>query len=67
MPRFAAFHRQLRELLHMRTRKETPRQYGVRERVDSSLPDEHSCRLKIGDGHQFAAETETYRHPSNAI
>ena len=53
------------ELIHVRTRANTPGQNGVRERAFGSLKYEHLYRMHIADGQALAAEAETYRHVFN--
>src|SRR6266536_3548265 len=55
------------ELIHIRTRRKTPQQNGVRERAFGSLKYEHLYRLEIDDGHTLGQEVETYRQLFNTI
>ncbi len=55
------------ELIHIRTRRKSPQQNGVRERAFGSLKYEHLYRLDIPDGPTLAAEVEAYRQTSNWI
>ena len=65
--RFAAFIASRPELLHIRTRRRSPGQNGVRERAFGSLKYEHLYRMEIDDGQTLAAEAERYRHVFNHI
>jgi putative transposase len=65
--RFAAYIEKRPELIHIRTRRKTPQQNGVRERAFGSLKYEHLYRLEIDDGHQLGQEVETYRQLFNTI
>jgi len=65
--RFAAFVEKRPELIHIRTRRKSPQQNGVRERAFSSLKYEHLYRLEIDDGFDLGRETESYRHVFNTI
>jgi putative transposase len=65
--RFAAFVASRPELLHIRTRRKSPGQNGVRERAFGSLKYEHLYRLEISDGPSLAVEAETYRQVFNHI
>jgi putative transposase len=65
--RFAAYIEKRPELIHIRTRRKSPNQNGVRERAFGSLKYEHLYRLEIDDGHQLGAEVETYRELFNTI
>ncbi len=65
--RFAAYIERRPELIHIRTRRKTPQQNGVRERAFGSLKYEHLYRLEIDDGHQLGQEAETYRQLFNQI
>ncbi len=55
------------ELIHIRTRRKTPQQNGVRERAFGSLKHEHLYRTDIPDGPTLAAEVEAYRQIFNWI
>ncbi len=63
--RFAAYIEKRPELIHIRTRRKSPNQNGVRERAFGSLKYEHLYRLEIDDGHQLGQEVETYRQLFN--
>jgi putative transposase len=65
--RFAAFIAKRPELIHIRTRRKTPQQNGVRERAFGSLKHEHLYRLEIDHGFDLGREVETYRHVFNTI
>jgi transposase InsO family protein len=65
--RFAAYIEKRPELIHIRTRRKSPNQNGVRERAFGSLKYEHLYRLEIDDGHQLGQEVETYRQLFNTI
>ncbi len=65
--RFAAYIERRPELIHIRTRRKSPGQNGVRERAFGSLKYEHLYRLEIDDGHQLGQEIETYRQLFNQI
>jgi putative transposase len=65
--RFAAYIERMPELIHIRTRRKSPGQNGVRERAFGSLTYEHLYRLEIDDGHTLAVEVETYRQLFNTI
>ena len=65
--RFAAFVEKRAELIHIRTRRKSPQQNGVRERAFGSLKYEHLYRLEIDDGFDLGRETESYRHIFNTI
>jgi transposase InsO family protein len=65
--RFAAFVERRPELIHIRTRRKSPQQNGVRERAFGSLKYEHLYRLEIDDGHQLGQEVEAYRQLFNTI
>ena len=56
--RFAAFIERRPELIHIRTRRKSPNQNGVRERAFGSLKYEHLYRLEIDDGHQLGQEVD---------
>jgi putative transposase len=55
------------ELIHIRTRRKSPQQNGVRERAFGSLKYEHLYRHDIPDGPTLADEVEAYRHIFNTI
>lgn len=65
--RFAAYIERRPELIHIRTRRKSPNQNGVRERAFGSLKYEHLYRLEIDDGHQLGQEVERYRELFNRI
>ena len=65
--RFAAFVDAHPELIHIRTKRKSPGQNGVRERAFGSLKYEHLYRHEIDDGHQLGHEVETYRQLFNTI
>ena len=64
---FARFIASRPELVHIRTRKKSPGQNGVRERGFLSLKYQQLYRTDIDDGHQLATEVESYRQTFNAI
>jgi transposase InsO family protein len=65
--RFAAYIEKRPELIHIRTRRKSPNQNGVRERAFGSLKYEHLYRLEIDDGHTLGVEVEQYRQLFNQI
>ena len=65
--RFAAFIAATGVLEHIRTRRKSPGQNGVRERAFGSLKYEHLHRLEIADGPSIAVEAETYRQVFNHV
>jgi transposase InsO family protein len=65
--RFAAYIERRPELIHIRTRRKSPNQNGVRERAFGSLKYEHLYRLEIDDGHTLGLEVETYRQLFNQV
>ena len=65
--RFAAHIERRPELIHIRTRRKSPNQNGVRERAFGSLKYEHLYRLEIDDGHTLGVEAERYRQLFNQI
>jgi transposase InsO family protein len=65
--RFAAFLDKQPELIHIRTRRKSPGQNGVRERAFGSLKYEHLYRHEIDDGHDLGHHAETYRQLFNTI
>ena len=65
--RFAAFIDNHPELIHIRTKRNSPGQNGVRERAFQSLKYEHLYRHEIDDGHQLGHHVETYRQLYNTI
>ena len=65
--RFAAYVDKRPELIHIRTRRNSPGQNGVRERAFGSLKYEHLYRQEIDDGHTLGEEVETYRQLFNTI
>lgn len=64
---FAHFIDSRPELIHIRTRRQSPQQNGVRERAFGSLKYEHLYRLDIPDGPTLAAEVGAYRQTFNWI
>jgi transposase InsO family protein len=64
---FATFIASRPELIHIRTKRRSPQQNGVRERAFGSLKYEHLYRQEIPDGPTLAAEVEAYRHTFNWI
>ncbi|WP_370028632.1 integrase core domain-containing protein [Planotetraspora sp. GP83] len=64
---FARFIASRPELLHIRTRRRSPGQNGVRERAFGSLKYEHLYRIEIDDLPALARESEAYRHVFNHI
>jgi putative transposase len=64
---FAAFIASRPELLHIRTRRRSPGQNGVRERAFGSLKYEHLYRMEIETLDDLAREAEAYRHIFNRI
>jgi putative transposase len=64
---FAAFIASRPELLHIRTRRRSPGQNGVRERAFGSLKYEHLYRTEIETLTDLARETEAYRQVFNRI
>jgi len=67
LPAFAAYIERRPELIHIRTRRKSPNQNGVRERAFGSLKYEHLYRLEIDDGYQLGLEVEAYRQLFNQI
>lgn len=65
--RFAAFIAKRPELIHIRTRRKSPQQNGVRERAFGSLKYEHLYRHEIDDGVELARHVEDYRDVFNTI
>jgi putative transposase len=65
--RFERFIDSRPELVHIRTRRKSPQQNGVRERAFGSLKYEHLYRLEIHDGPTLAVEVEAYRQTFNWI
>jgi putative transposase len=65
--RFAAYIERRPELIHIRTRRKSPNQNGVRERAFGSLKYEHLYRLEIDDGYQLGQEVERYRELFNEV
>jgi putative transposase len=53
--------------MHIRTKRKSPGQNGVRERAFGSLKYEHLYREEIDDGHQLGLEAERYRQLFNTI
>jgi putative transposase len=64
---FAKFIASRPELLHIRTRKKSPGQNGVRERAFGSLKYEHLYRLEIQDLPMLVREAELYRQIFNHV
>lgn len=64
---FARFLATRPELLHIRTRRKSPGQNGVRERAFGSLKYEHLYRMEIETLSDLARECETWRHIFNHI
>lgn len=64
---FAQFIASRPELRHIRTRRKSPGQNGVRERAFGSLKYEHLYRLEIDDLPALAREAEAYRQVFNHI
>jgi len=64
---FARFIASRPELLHIRTRRRSPGQNGVRERAFGSLKYEHLYRHEIDDLPALAREAERYRQIFNHI
>jgi putative transposase len=65
--RFAAFVDRHPELIHIRTKRKSPGQNGVRERAFGSLKYEHLYRHEIDDGHALGVEVERYRQLFNTV
>ena len=65
--RFATHIERRPELIHIRTRRKSPGQNGVRERAFGSLKYEHLYRLEIDDGYTLGVEVERYRQLFNTI
>jgi transposase InsO family protein len=65
--RFAAFVDRHPELIHIRTRRKSPGQNGVRERAFGSLKYEHLYRHEIDDGHDLGLYADAYRDLFNTI
>lgn len=64
---FARFIASRPELRHIRTRRKSPGQNGVRERAFGSLKYEHLYRLEIDDLPTLTREAEAYRQVFNHI
>jgi transposase InsO family protein len=64
---FARFIAGRTEFVHIRTRRRSPGQNGVRERAFGSLKYEHLYRIEIDDLPALARETEHYRQIFNHI
>jgi transposase InsO family protein len=64
---FAAFIASRPEFVHIRTRRRSPGQNGVRERAFGSLKYEHLYRCEIETLNDLAREAEAYRHVFNHI
>ncbi|MDP9317720.1 MAG: integrase core domain-containing protein, partial [Actinomycetota bacterium] len=65
--RFAAFVDRHPELIHIRTKRNSPGQNGVRERAFGSLKYEHLYRHEIDDGHDLGLYVERYRQLFNTV
>jgi putative transposase len=65
--RFGAFIEKRPELIHIRTRRNSPGQNGVRERAFGSLKYEHLYRHEIDDGHDLGHHVERYRQLYNQV
>lgn len=65
--RFAAFVDAHPELIHIRTKRKSPGQNGVRERAFGSLKYEHLYRHEIDDGHDLGLHVERYRRLFNTV
>jgi transposase InsO family protein len=65
--RFAAFIDKHPELIHIRTKRKSPGQNGVRERAFGSLKYEHLYRHEIDDGHDLGLHVERYRQLYNQV
>ena len=65
--RFAAYIDKRPELIHIRTRRKSPGQNGVRERAFGSLKYEHLYRHEIDDGHDLGRHVERYRQLFNQV
>ena len=66
--RFAAHIEKRPELIHIRTRQNSPNQNGVRERAFGSLKYEHLYnRHEIDNGFDLGLEVESYRQLFNQI
>jgi putative transposase len=64
---FAAFIAARPELIHIRTRRKSPGQNGVRERAFGSLKYEHLYRTEIETLQDLAREAEAYRQVFNHV
>lgn len=64
---FAAFIASRPELLHIRTRRKSPGQNGVRERAFGSLKYEHLYRMEIETLPDLHREAEAYRQTFNHV
>ena len=65
--RFASFIDGRPELIHIRTRRKSPGQNGVRERAFGSLKYDLLYREEIDDGHQLGVEVDRYRDLFNQV
>ncbi len=65
--RFAAYIEKRPELIHIRTRRNSPNQNGVRERAFGSLKYEHLYRHEIDNGFDLGLKVESYRQLFNQI
>lgn len=64
---FAAFIASRPEFIHIRTRRQSPGQNGVRERAFGSLKYEHLYRREIETLTDLARESDAYRHVFNRV
>jgi len=64
---FAAFIASRSEFVHIRTRRKSPGQNGVRERAFGSLKHEHLYRCEIETLTDLARQSSAYRHVFNHI
>jgi putative transposase len=64
---FAAFIASRPELLHIRTRRKSPGQNGVRERAFGSLKYEHLYRMEIETLQDLTREADAYRQVFNHV
>jgi putative transposase len=65
--RFASFVASTQTLAHIRTRRKSPGQNGVRERAFGLLKYQHLHRHDITDGPMIAVEAERYRQVFNTV
>jgi putative transposase len=66
-PRFAAFIASRPELAHIRTRRNSPGQNGVRERAFGSLKYEHRYHMQIETLQDLTREADAYRQVFNHV